>query len=183
MRADALRNRALLLAAAGEVIAERGTDASLRDIARRAGVGIGTLYRHFADRERLLEALLDANFDALRKRADSLLAAPDPEAALLAWLRELAAGSATYRGLPESIMEALADEQSGLHDACEQTKSAGGRLLERAREAGRIRPGLTIHAAISVALGLSWAAQHSCDLAGQVDHLLSAAIGVNDANR
>ncbi|WP_327119271.1 TetR/AcrR family transcriptional regulator [Streptomyces sp. NBC_01341] len=180
-RADALRNRALLLAAAGEVIAEHGTNASLRDVARRAGVGIGTLYRHFPNREVLLEALLDANFDALRARADGLLASPDPEAALLAWLEEMAAGSATYQGLPESIMDALANEESGLHEACDRMKSAGGRLLERAQEAGSIRPELTIRAVIAVALGLSWAAQYASDLSEQVGPLLRAAIVASGA--
>ncbi|WP_327122042.1 TetR/AcrR family transcriptional regulator [Streptomyces sp. NBC_01341] len=80
-RANALRIRDLLLAASGEVITAHGTEASLRDIARRAGPGIGTLYRHFSNREVLLETLLIANFGALRKRAESLFTSPDAGAA------------------------------------------------------------------------------------------------------
>ena len=72
-RADAQRNRELLVAAAREAFADRGTDASLRDVARSAGVGIGTLYRHFPTREALLEALVESNFEELRARADELL--------------------------------------------------------------------------------------------------------------
>ncbi|WP_329040753.1 TetR/AcrR family transcriptional regulator [Streptomyces sp. NBC_00178] len=177
-RADARRNRDALLAAAAEVVAEHGTNASLRDVARRAGVGIGTLYRHFPTRESLLESLLDANFAVLRRRADELISSPDPSEALLVWLRELAAGSATYEGLPESIMDALADEQSALHGACAEMRSAGGRLLERAQQAGDVRSSLTIRAVIAVALGLAWAGQRSQEVLGQVDDLLSAAIGL-----
>ncbi|MFE0632265.1 TetR/AcrR family transcriptional regulator [Streptomyces sp. NPDC058864] len=177
-RADARRNRDALLTTAAQVVAEHGTNASLRDIARRAGVGIGTLYRHFPTREALLEALLDANFEALRSRADSLFTSPDPSDALLTWLRELASGSATYQGLPESIMDALANEGSALHASCAGMNAAGGRLLERAQQAGGIRSGLTIRAVIAVALGLAWAAQRSDDVAGQIDGLLSAAIGL-----
>src|SRR5688572_25840113 len=77
-RADARRNRDLLLAEARKAFAEHGTDASLRDIARRAGVGIGTLYRHYPTRDALLEAVLRDGFDALRQAADELSTAPAP---------------------------------------------------------------------------------------------------------
>lgn len=78
VRADARRNYEHLLAVAGEAFAEHGTDASLRDVARRAGVGIGTLYRHFPTRETLLEALMSSRFDVLRASAEDLLGAPSP---------------------------------------------------------------------------------------------------------
>ncbi|MFE7166695.1 TetR/AcrR family transcriptional regulator [Streptomyces sp. NPDC057616] len=175
-RANARKNRELLLAAAREAVAEHGTDASLRDIARRAGVGIGTLYRHFPTREALLEALLDANFDALRTRAESLVSSPAPGEALLTWLAELAAGSATYQGLPESIMNALADEESGLHASCAEMRSAGGRLLERAQETGSVRPDVTVTEVISLVLGLAWAAERSVEPSDLVARLLSTAM-------
>ncbi|AVH61326.1 MULTISPECIES: TetR/AcrR family transcriptional regulator [Streptomyces] len=175
-RADARKNRDLLLAAAAELVAEHGTDASLRDIARRAGVGIGTLYRHFPTREALLETLLNANFDVLRARADSLLASPVPSDALLTWLGELAAGAATYQGLPESIMNALANEESGLHASCAGMRSAGGRLLERAQQAGSVRSDVTISEVIALALGLAWAAERSVDASDLVARMLSTTM-------
>ncbi|MEU7767873.1 helix-turn-helix domain-containing protein [Nocardia sp. NPDC049190] len=183
-RADARKNRDLLLAAAREAVAEHGTNASLRDIARRAGVGIGTLYRHFPTREALLEALVNANFDALRARADSLLSASAPGEALMTWLGELAAGSATYQGLPESIMNALADEGSGLHAPCVQMRVAGGWLLERAQQAGSVRPDVTVSEVIALALGLAWAAERSVEPSDLAARLLSTAMyGLADRGR
>ncbi|MER8156990.1 helix-turn-helix domain-containing protein [Streptomyces sp. NPDC094472] len=183
-RVNARNNRELLLDAAREAVAEHGTDASLRDIARRAGVGIGTLYRHFPTREVLLEALLNANFEALRARAQSLLSSPEPGDALLTWLAELAAGSATYQGLPESIMNALADEESGLHVSCAQMRSAGGRLLERAQQTGAVRSDVTVSEVISLALGLAWAAERSVEPTDLVARLLSTAMyGLADRGR
>ncbi|MEV0129200.1 helix-turn-helix domain-containing protein [Dactylosporangium sp. NPDC050688] len=177
VRADARRNHDLLLTAAREAFAARGTDASLRDIARQAGVGIGTLYRHFPTREALLEALLASRFDALRQRAEQLSAAAAPGDALLEWLGELAAGSVTYRGLPESVMAALRDEQSRLHASCAGMRAAGGLLLRRAQEAGEVRADVTAAQLLALAAGLAWAGEQSADPADMVRHLLSIAAG------
>ncbi|MEW2507816.1 TetR/AcrR family transcriptional regulator [Amycolatopsis sp. CA-161197] len=171
-------NRDLLLAAAREAFAEQGTDASLRDVARRAGVGIGTLYRHFPTRAALLESLLDSNFAALRTRAEALADTPDLAApdALLTWLGELATGARTYLGLPESIMAALADEESALHASCAAMRSSAGRLLARAQDSGRVRADVTVYEVISLALGLAWAAQQPGGPADLMERLLSTAM-------
>ncbi len=76
MRADARKNYDLLIEVARDVFVEQGAEASLRDIARRAGVGMGTLYRHFPNRDSLLEALLRSRFAALTARAESLSSPP-----------------------------------------------------------------------------------------------------------
>ncbi|QYN19319.1 TetR/AcrR family transcriptional regulator [Amycolatopsis sp. DSM 110486] len=172
------RNRELLLAAAREAFADQGTDASLRDVARRAGVGIGTLYRHFPTRAALLESLLDSNFAALRARAESLASTPDLAAhdALLTWLNEMATGVRTYLGLPESIMAALADEDSALHASCAAMRSSAGQLLARAQETGRVRADVTVYEVISLALGLAWAAQQPGGTSDLVERLLSTAM-------
>ena len=176
-RADAQRNRELLLAAAREAFASHGTDASLRDVARCAGVGIGTLYRHFPTREALLEALLDSNFDALRVRAEHLLdSARPPQDALLVWLSELAGGARTYLGLPQSIMAALADENSKLHASCAAMRASCARLLDRAQEAGRVRADVTVDEVIALAVGLAWAAQQPGGPAHSMARLLSTAM-------
>ncbi|MDN3358628.1 TetR/AcrR family transcriptional regulator [Actinomadura sp. DC4] len=177
-RADVQRNRERLLASARDAFATDGTDASLRDIARRAGVGIGTLYRHFPTREALLEAILDGDFETLRERADLLhdSSAHTPHGALLTWLNELAAGAHTYEGLPHSIMTALADESSGLHASCAAMRAAGERLLERAQEAGQVRADVTVYEVIAIAIGLVWAAQQPGGPSDLLERLLSTAM-------
>ncbi len=172
-RAEARRNYDLLLAEARVAFAEHGTDASLRDVARRAGVGIGTLYRHFPTRESLLEALLRSNFDELRERAEALLVADDPREALLTWLTRLATGSTAYRGLPESVMGALRDEASQLHGSCAAMREAGGRLLSRAQAVGAVRTDVTAGELLALAAGAAWASEQSGGSAELVSRLLS----------
>jgi AcrR family transcriptional regulator len=176
IRADARRNYDLLLAVAREAFIEHGTDASLRDIARRAGVGIGTLYRHFATREALLEALLRNGFDVLRERAEGLLTSPSPSDALLEWLSELATGSTTYLGLPASVMAALRDEDSQLHAACVAMRTAGARLLQRAQASGAVRADVTADELLALAAGVAWVSQQSAGGSSLVDRLLSVAM-------
>jgi AcrR family transcriptional regulator len=173
LRADARRNYDHLLSVAAESFAEHGTDASLRDVARRAGVGIGTLYRHFPTREALLEALLSSRFDRLRDRADSLLTSDPPLEAFRTWLSELAVGSTTYRGLPEEVMTALRDKDSQLHASCAAMRAAGARLLKQAQDSGVVRPDVTADEALSLAAGVAWVAEQSPDPAGRLDKLLS----------
>src|SRR5580692_276569 len=90
MRADARRNSELLLARAADAIAERGADdVSLEEIARRAGVGIGTLYRHFPTRHSLLEAVFRDQVEAMARQAEDLRSSPAPASALEEWLRAM----------------------------------------------------------------------------------------------
>jgi hypothetical protein len=102
-------------------------------------------------------------------------AARPPGAALLAWLGELAAGSVTYRGLPESVMAALRDEESQLHASCAGMRAAGGRLLQRAQEAGEVRADVTAGQVLALAAGLAWAGEQSAEPAGMIRQLLSIA--------
>src|SRR3954453_8329205 len=98
-RADASRNAARLLAAARALIAEVGNDVALNDVARRAGVGNATLYRHFPTRGDLLVAVYADEVAALCGRGENLLAAADPGDALFAWLDDFVAHVATKRAL------------------------------------------------------------------------------------
>jgi AcrR family transcriptional regulator len=176
LRADARRNYDLLLAVARDAFAEHGIDASLRDVARQAGVGIGTLYRHFPTRDALLEALLRDQFDVLRAHAETLLASASPATALLDWLRELAIGSTTYRGLPESVLAALGDDESPLHASCVAMRAAGGQLLHRAQDAGDIHDDVTTDDLLAFAAGVAWAGEQSTGTAALVDRLLPMAM-------
>ncbi|HEY3505355.1 MAG TPA: helix-turn-helix domain-containing protein [Actinocatenispora sp.] len=171
-RADARRNHDQVLAVAREAFAEHGTATSLREVARRAGVGIGTLYRHFPTREALLEALMSDRFDRLRRDAVDLADADDPRAALRSWLTRVAAGSGTYRGLPESVLGALRDEASRLHTTCDAMRSAGRDLLRRAQHAGTVRAEVTIEDLLAAAAGVAWAGEQAADPEALVDRLL-----------
>jgi AcrR family transcriptional regulator len=178
VRTDARRNSDALLAAARESFADHGTDASLRDIARRAGVGIGTLYRHFPTREALLEALLHQGFETLRQRAEALGkdTSVAPRAALVTWLSELTAGSGTYRGVPESVLAALRDETSALHAACAAMRTAGARLLESAQTEATVRPDITADDLLALTAGVAWASEQSAVPADARRRLLTLAI-------
>ncbi|MBW8484023.1 TetR/AcrR family transcriptional regulator [Actinomadura parmotrematis] len=175
-RADARRNRAILLDVAAEVVAEQGAQASLRDIARRAGVGMGTLYRHFATREELLGALLGARFDRLAARADALAAELPPLEALTAWLDEFTAGTTVYRGLAPSLM-ASADGDSPLKASCDAFREAGGRLLARAQASGDIRPDVDGGDLFALAGGVATVVDQSPVLAARRERLIELILG------
>lgn len=141
MRADAQRNYDRLLEEARQAFVVHGTDASLEDLARHAGVGIGTLYRHFPDRYALMNAVFQQEVDKLTGRARELLTADSPTEALLQWLRMVALHSAAYRGLAAAVMSAPDNKMP----ACRTPlREAGGMLLERAQRAGEVRGHITI---------------------------------------
>jgi AcrR family transcriptional regulator len=137
LRADAKRNRSELLDVARQVIAEQGADASLRDIARRAGVGIGTLYRHFPTREDLLAAIISGGVTRMAARARDLAVTIPPADALATWLGELAVRIGPYKGLPA---ESVIHGDSALRTACEDMMDAGRDLLTAAQSANTVRP-------------------------------------------
>ncbi|MDQ0403097.1 TetR/AcrR family transcriptional regulator [Streptomyces sp. NBC_01723] len=133
MRADARRNRERLLAVAAEAFAERGEGASLDDIARRAGVGVGTLYRHFPTRQALLEAAYLDRIEAIAARADPIAAERAPGEALPAWLTELGVGMIQVRGM-KALLGTAVDTACG-----ECVRGAADRLVRAAQEAGTLR--------------------------------------------
>lgn len=163
---------------------EQGAEASLRDIARRAGVGMGTLYRHFPNRDSLLEALLRSRFAALTARAESLLLAADPAAALLEWLAESVAFTHQHRGIIAPLMSAIDDPESALHSACVALRAAGTSLLTRAQQAGQARPDLSGDELFDLIAALAWLREQPSHapraeriLAVLADAILTAASG------
>ncbi|WP_019926984.1 TetR/AcrR family transcriptional regulator [Nocardia sp. BMG111209] len=174
-RSDALDNRARLLDSAREVFAEHGVDASLRDVARRAGVGIGTLYRHFPDRQSLLEALFGDALHDLSETARHLLDDPSPGEALIAWLTQLATGSLIYRGLPTSVLAAVHDEGSALHVACTEMTAGIDALVTRAREAGALRDGVGVGDLLALAAGVAVAGEYVPDQPELIERLVGIA--------
>jgi AcrR family transcriptional regulator len=142
-RADARRNYDKLVAAAREVFAEQGTDATLEEISRRAGVGIGTLYRHFPARENLVEAAYVDGVEqicaAVAQHADE-----DPWEALTGWLLEVVGFAATKRVLADEMF-AVMDRDAPFFRSCGGAiYNAGEPLLRRAQEAGVVRADVDI---------------------------------------
>ncbi|MCW3059145.1 MAG: regulatory protein TetR [Capsulimonas sp.] len=142
MRADARKNYSHILAVARDVVAEHGADASMRDIARRAGVGLATLLRHFPTREALFEALLRTNLDALTEKAGELETSSSPDEALVSWFREMVAFVQSYSGVVALMASAHEDPDSALYATCAAVHSAGARLLLRAQTEGTARADL-----------------------------------------
>jgi AcrR family transcriptional regulator len=143
-RADAARNAAALLAAAKELFGRHGPEVALDDIARHAGVGNATLYRHFPTREDLLAAAYADEADALCRRGKALLTAPSPGEALFAWLDSFVEHVATMRTLALAATAGSDDRRSRLFQRWhESMTSTAEDLLARAREAGAVRPDLT----------------------------------------
>ncbi|MFI5841785.1 TetR family transcriptional regulator [Catenuloplanes sp. NPDC051500] len=170
MRADARKNYEQLLAVARDVVAEQGADASLRDIARRAGVGLGTLYRHFPTREALLEALLRTGFDDLAAQAAVLEQADSSGEALVTWLREFVSCAHRFKGAIDSMVAAIEDPDSALHASCVGMKAAGARLLTRAQAEGVARTDVDPTDLYALGGALAWVGDQPA-LASRVDHL------------
>jgi AcrR family transcriptional regulator len=139
LRADARQNHARLIAAATQAFADKGADAPLEDIARRAGVGIGTLYRHFPTRLDLQAAVFRTQVGTVCGKGDALLATASPEQAFTAWMRSLNAYLVTKRGLSHALIEAVGIE-SELMSTCWMTmRDTTERLLANGQRAGVIR--------------------------------------------
>ena len=137
-RADARRNRDRLVDAAREVFTAEGTSAPLEEVARRAEVGIGTLYRHFPTRQALLEAVYVGEVEAMARAAAELADLP-PWEALSQWLHQYVGFAATKRALTEALLDV--DPESDALSACRVALvDAGNALVERAQAAGAVRP-------------------------------------------
>ena len=167
MRADAQRNYDRLLLEAKQAFIVHGTEVPLEDIARHAGVGVGTLYRHFPDRYALMNAVFVQEVEQVTAQAQELLTADDPTAALTTWLRAVAVHSTMYRGLSAAIMEA-----SDKMPACKTLlREAGGTLLRRAQEAGQVKADLQIADLLKLTHAIVLAAEKTPD-----DHDLFARL-------
>jgi AcrR family transcriptional regulator len=176
MRADARRNYERLLATAGAAFAERGADdVSLEEIARRAGVGIGTLYRHFPTRQALLEAVYRDQVDALDARAAELIQADSPAEALAEWVAALVTFGKAKRSLTTALLDVL-DKDSELLSSCRDVlRGATEALLTRAQGAGAARADVQASDVIRLAHGVSMAADMGQD-PGQAGRMLALVL-------
>jgi AcrR family transcriptional regulator len=171
-RADALRNYQNVLAAAREAFAEGGESMALEEIARRAGVGIGTLYRHFPNRQALLEALyVDEVEEVCRTAAE--LDSDDPWEALNGWFERLIAYIGTKRALAAELLNYL-EQDAPLFQVCRASLfEAGEPLLKRAQDAGAVRPDVTIAEVIQMVVGI---AKIPTSEPEQTEHIMRVAL-------
>ena len=139
LRADAQRNRERLVEVAAAEFAARGAEASLEEIARRAGVGIGTLYRHFPTREHLVEAVYRREVEALSAAADELARRHKPDVALAEWMQRFVDYIAAKRGMAESLRVLLTQKSDLFADTAGVVKRALERLVAAAVAEGSIR--------------------------------------------
>lgn len=168
LRADAQRNRERILLAAEEVFVEQGANVALDEVAKRAGVGIGTLYRRFPTREELLAAAYSARFVAFAETCLSRDAELDPLSALRAYLEELVQHSNVYRGIAVSLGTVLALGTPG----CVATSKEGTRLLDRAQKAGVVRPDISFEDIVCVAVAISLATEKLESPNARIAHLV-----------
>ncbi|WP_248958415.1 TetR/AcrR family transcriptional regulator [Sphaerisporangium perillae] len=183
MRADARRSRERILAAAAAAIARDGAEASLEEIARRAGVGSATLHRHFPSRQALLEAVFRGKVEALCATALRPAAGLDPGAALVAWLRAVAAHAAANRGLAVALMRGSGDGDPSCGVTCHaMILRAGEHLMTRARQAGAVRPEIAVADLLKLVNAICLATEGRPDATAEADRLLTLAVqGVRPA--
>ncbi|MFE9683604.1 TetR/AcrR family transcriptional regulator [Streptomyces sp. NPDC006285] len=176
LRADARRNRDRLVTEARSTFAEKGADASLEDVAKRAGVGIGTLYRHFPNRHALLGAVFADAVSDLLTRSHELLDDPHPCTALVTWLRAVITHASEYRGLSRALMSASHDDASALARCSGPMREAGNALLLRAQEAGTVRPGVSIGDLLQLTNAIALAAEETPDDPELADRMLALTL-------
>lgn len=173
LRADAQRNRARLVETAQAAFRAHGADASLDDIARAAGVGSGTLYRHFPTRQALLAAVSAEAVGALLTDARRLAEADDPGAALGEWFSAVVVHITTFEGFADELRRGMENEHSDLHGACMAMGASFDALLERAQAAGAVRADVQSTDVRRFVHAIAHASEGLPDRADAVDRMLS----------
>lgn len=168
LRADAQKNRELILFAAEELFLERGAGVPLEEVAKRAGVGIGTLYRRFPTREALLAATSNERFLSLAQTSHARDPHVTPGDAIRAYLEELAMNMSIYQSLAASIGTIIQCGTPG----CNAITEEGHRLLLRGQEAGAIRRDVTYEDLIYVVTAISIAIENDRSSKSRIGHLV-----------
>lgn len=163
LRADARRNRAKVLVAAEEVFASEGLSVPIDEVARRAGVGVGTVYRHFPTKEALFEAIVIARLEALVERAEELCAADDPGTALFTFISELVDLAVKKKDLTDELARAGVNSEDLIAGVKERLEHGFDVLLERAQAVGSVRGDINRTDMTALVMGTCMAAnQHGC---------------------
>jgi AcrR family transcriptional regulator len=172
MRADARRNYEKVVAAARDAFTEGGASTSLEEIARRAQVGIGTLYRHFPSRQALLEAVYVDEVEALCRTASDLddLA---PWEALVGWLHRFVGYLATKQALAQELLDYVERDAAVFQSSRAALYAAGEPLLKRAQDSRVVRADTNLSEVIQMVGGI---AKIPTSEPGQIDHILDIAL-------
>lgn len=165
LRADARQNHARLLTAASQAFAEKGADAPLEDIAKRAGVGIGTLYRHFPTRLDLQAAAFRNQVTVLCGDAMEMLDRAEPERAFFTWIQIMAGYFISKRGLSKAVMQALGRDAEVLEVCWTRLRETTERTLTLAQQGGLIRADVSAVDVMRLAHGVVAATEHDPDQA------------------
>jgi AcrR family transcriptional regulator len=174
-RADAQRNHDIILGVARAAVAQRGANIVLEEIARDAGVGIGTLYRHFPTRQDLLEAAFLDEALELRDRAKDLATSESAIAALVSWLRYQMDFGAHGRSMGAAVMNAKHTEGSDIQLACVSMREAGEVLLRRAQESGEVKSDIDLIDVLRLMGGIVMANENAPD-PQRVDRMFDVVI-------
>lgn len=160
-RADAERNRERVLSAAEAVLARDGLSASMRDIAAGARVGLGTIYRNFPTQEALYQAIIVRRTRALMAEAAELTGAPDAGQAFFDYFTHVVEHAVRTKAIADLLARAGIDPKSGLADAGRDMRQAVGTLLDRAQQAGAVRPDLRLPELMAILAAMCLGAEHS----------------------
>lgn len=161
LRADARTNRVRVLEVAEEVFGKGGESASTEEVARLAGVGIATVFRHFPTKAALLEAVLVRRFARLREQAETLHDASDPGGAFFDFFSHLVADAATKIAIAEALLEADGDGDGDAAQASNGLRGAVATLLRRAQQAGAVRDDVELPEVYALLVATSRAAAHA----------------------
>jgi AcrR family transcriptional regulator len=168
LRADALRNRQRVLEVAQQVFATEGLAVPIDEIARRAEVGVGTLYRHFPTKEALYAAVVLSRLEAATAHAQALAKAADPDAAFFGFLDHLVQMGSVKKDLLEALGASGAEYKESLGSAKKELSAALGKLLARAQRAGAVRKDATVADVFTLIHGpFAAAAHHGADAAAR----------------
>src|SRR5260370_5298386 len=172
LRADAEENRVKLLEAAHEVFVERGVDASLEEIAKRSSVGIGTLYRHFPSRAKLLAAASDEQLATVARKEAGLDGLDSRLEALHLFLKELVKRTGMYHGLAAALNTVLNSDAPG----CKAATDLGKRLLKSAQDASEVRSDIKFEDVVSFVGAVSLSPQKGARDAARINRMLEVII-------
>lgn len=176
LRADALRNRLKILEAAEAVFDARGTTASTEEVARAAGVGIGTVFRHFPTKEALLEAVYITHLRSLAGEAEALASVEDPREAFFTFFARVVGRVATKNSLASALTDAGVDVAAAAAPAGQGLKRALATLLTSAQESGAVRRDVGLAEVIVLLVGALRAAEHAGADSGVRDRALDVVL-------
>lgn len=176
MRADAVKNRALILVAAEEIFAAEGVTVPIDDVAKRAGVGVGTLYRHFPTKEALFEAIVIARLERLLATAEDYARSDNCGEAFFAFLRELAEQASAKRDLIDALGSAGIDFKSSCAEILDEMLASVDALLQRAVRAGAVRKDVSAQEVVNLVTGACHAGGHTDSDITTILHMIDVVI-------